>query len=100
MFDIFPVVKNQKGELERDLLIKNITDLKKFLKRSVRKVMFSEAWIGRWDLFSYEVYRRSDWWWCLLVVNDIIDPFDPNLIGSVMIVPNYKDIWEFTILKK
>jgi len=74
--------------------------LKRFLKREGRVWILSEAYLGRLDLASYDVYGTPDYWWAILAVNDIMDPWDKSLVGKEMFCPDPLDIHDFLIAVK
>jgi hypothetical protein len=42
---------------------------------------------GRPDLLSYRLYGTVDYWWVLLVANNIVDPFEQLVAGKQIRVP-------------
>ena len=57
--------------------------------------MLSEAYLGRFDLVSYDVYKTPYYWWVILISNNIKNPFDNSLVGSIIKCPNILDIYDF-----
>lgn len=43
------------------------------------------------DLISYEYYGTANFWWVILVANNILDPFDME-IGLVLRIPLKSDV--------
>jgi hypothetical protein len=46
-------------------------------------------------LISYRCYGVIDFWWILLVVNEIQNPFTELIPGLILTVPNVMDIYKF-----
>lgn len=90
LWDLFPV---EGGE--RNLWMKNLAEFKKCIKRPVRYIMFTETWIGRWDLLAVELYGDPYLWWVVPAANDIMDLFSPELVGVTLVVPHAYDVWDF-----
>lgn len=80
---------------EVNLLSLPIGMLKQRLSRPPKYYMLSEAYIGRFDLVSFDVYGSPYYWWAILVVNDIKNIWDKNLVGSIIKCPNLLDIQDF-----
>ena len=47
------------------------------------------------DLISYKVYGTVDFWWIILLVNNIENPFVDLKEGMILEIPNKLDIYEF-----
>ena len=41
-----------------------------------------------WSLISYKVYNTIDLWWIILLANNISNPLEPLLPGTVLKIPN------------
>lgn len=91
--EIWSIFPKEGGDV--NFLMKSLADMKKYIRREVKYIMFTEAWIGRWDLLATEVYGDPYLWWVIPVVNDIIDLFDPELVGAILKVPHAYDVWDF-----
>lgn len=86
----------QKVDREQyDFLKTPLSEFYKFMIRPTQKWMLSEAYLGRLDLASYEIYKDSHYWWVLALVNNIYDPFDFSLVGSIIECPDIIDITNF-----
>ena len=48
------------------------------------------------DLVSYKSYGTVDYWWVILLVNNIDDAFHEIEVGSLLIIPNVLDIYDFS----
>lgn len=47
------------------------------------------------DLISTKVYGTPNLWWVLMLVNDISNPLVDIDLGTVLIVPNRIDVYNF-----
>jgi hypothetical protein len=47
------------------------------------------------DLISFKVYGTVDFWWIILLVNEIDDPLTDLEEGMILEIPNKIDIYEF-----
>jgi len=57
-----------------------------------RRYQLEKNDIGRPDIISMKAYGAMDYWWILMKVNNIIDPFDELIPELVILVPDIKDI--------
>lgn len=81
------------GILEKDLL-QNNWDLFE-IKRPTTFFTVPYTFRKRPDLLSIKLYGKQDYWWILLKVNDIQDPWNDIHIGDIIQVPNVRDIEDF-----
>ena len=51
--------------------------------------------IYRPDLISFKLYKTKEYWWVLLLINGIMNPFNDMYVGQVIKVPSMFDIYEF-----
>jgi hypothetical protein len=51
--------------------------------------------ILRPDIISYKCYNSVDYWWIIMYVNQIQNPFTDLVSGTQLIVPNILDIINF-----
>jgi hypothetical protein len=51
--------------------------------------------VMRPDLISYKCYGSVDFWWVLMLVNDIDNPLLDLVSGTILIVPNLLDVYDF-----
>jgi len=51
--------------------------------------------ILRPDLISYKNYGTVAYWWLILFVNEIQDPFTDLEVGKVLRIPSTLDIYDF-----
>ena len=47
------------------------------------------------DMISYKLYQTVNYWWLLLYINNIYDPFNDLYAGLQMKVPSLLDIYSF-----
>jgi hypothetical protein len=47
------------------------------------------------DSISYNCYGQEDFWWIILLVNNISDPFTELVAGQILLIPNRLDIYDF-----
>lgn len=90
-----PVEVNGLGVEERNIWNFDLVTLKKRILRGMQYVMFTEAWIGRWDLFAYEVYRDQYLWFVVPVINDVMNLFVDPAAGVILKVPHALDVIEW-----
>jgi hypothetical protein len=64
----------------------NIPDIPKNAKDIYHQLKSGEE--GRWDLISYKYYKTVSYWWLICLANDINDPFNSPLAGSVIRIPS------------
>ena len=55
----------------------------------------SEADLMRPDMISYKVYGTVKYWWLIMSVNTIFDPFNDLTVGQRLVLPNVLDILDF-----
>jgi len=51
--------------------------------------------IARWDFMSTKFYGSSDFYWFLLKVNNINDPWNDIVPGDEIIIPDKRDIYDY-----
>lgn len=95
IWNFFEVERNERGILERNIWKDDLVDVKKDVSGSYDLVMFTEAWIGRWDLFAYEVYGETELWWAVPVANDVMNVFVESSAGAILKVPKADRIIEW-----
>jgi hypothetical protein len=89
------LVDRSKGEV--NLWAKDLVGFKRALKRQMGLWTMTEAYIGRWDLVAEELYGDVYLWWAVPLANDVLDLFEPGLIGAFLKVPAYQDVWEWLV---
>jgi len=90
-FDLLPTINSY----ERNFARYPLSYIKKFVKRPVTRYLFGEYYLGRFDLFSYDVYQTPYYWWAILAYNDILDQWDESLVGRIIECPHVQDIQDF-----
>lgn len=100
IWDLVRVERNARGVEERNIWDFDLVEFKEWMKRKFDLVMFSEAWIGRWDLFATEVYGDQYMWWVVPVVNDLMNLFEEPGVGTILKVPNVFDVLEFLAFRR
>jgi serine protease inhibitor len=53
--------------------------------------------VSRPELISYKVYGSINYWWIILKLNNIDDPFNDLEIGKTIQLPSQQDIEDFYI---
>ncbi len=95
IWDIFSVETNAQGVQEVNIWAKSICGIKNCIKRPVQNIMWSDSWIGRWDLLADNLYGNVYLWWVVPVMNDVMNVFYNPSAGSVVNAPDRYDIWEY-----
>ena len=57
---------------------------------AVHRITVAEE--GRPDIIAAKYYGNWSYWWVVMVFNDIMDPFEELLAGSVITLPVEEDI--------
>lgn len=78
---------------ELDYLYNNLS--KMALKYSTSRYRVSEQDLMRPDLISYKVYGTVNYWWVILVINNIQNPFLDLSVGQMLLIPNENDLYDF-----
>ena len=94
----FYTVENVDGVLINDLVMNNF-DLFE-IKRPVTYFTLSRGYIQRPDLLSLKLYGDMQYWWILLKVNTIDDPWNDMTPEKVIVVPSLLDIEDFYLVVK
>lgn len=47
------------------------------------------------DLISYKCYGSSEFWWVIMLVNNLDNPFTSLVEGLILEIPNKLDIYEW-----
>lgn len=51
--------------------------------------------VGRPDLISYKIYGTVSYWWLILSLNSIEDPFNDMVVGTLLMIPDSMDVYDF-----
>lgn len=72
------------------------------LKRPIVFCQISRSFIGRPDLISYRYFGVIDYWWIILKINNIDDPWNDLVLGNQIMIPDANDIedWILAIKKR
>jgi hypothetical protein len=95
IWDIFKIEDNARGVREVNIWSKGIASVKRRVRREPTKIMWTDAWIGRWDLVADQIYKNSYLWWAIPVINDVMNVFIDPASSSILEIPHRFDIWEF-----
>jgi hypothetical protein len=88
--------RNQiNGIQENDLAFNKFKDFKFTAPQRFYEVTDSD--ITRPDLISYKLYKKVNYWWILLKVNGIEDPWNDLEVGQILNVPASNEIEEFVL---
>jgi hypothetical protein len=78
---------------EYDFLVTNITNFKMTYPPLYYRVNTTD--LMRPDMISFNVYGTVKYWWLLMFVNGIFDPFNDLSAGQRLTIPNILDIYDF-----
>jgi len=78
---------------ELDFLRTNISKFEMRFKPLYYRV--SEEDLLRPDMISHRNYNTVRYWWLVMSVNSIFDPFNELFVGKKLQIPNILDIYEF-----
>jgi len=87
--DLAQVVPFYQDEEAYDLLGSYFADNVKGLPLAGRFTVSTEE--GRMDLIAYRIYRSTDYWWVLMLYNDLLAPFEV-VAGQVILYPSLSDL--------
>lgn len=77
---------------EKDFLSSKFNERYAFTKFTTHRVGVEE--VGRPDLISYREYGSVEWWWLIMKVNGLIDPFE-LVPAEVIVIPDLSEYLEF-----
>ena len=78
---------------ELDFLWNTLSDFELKYEPSYYRIQGPD--IKRLYLISHKVYDDVSFWWIIALVNDIDNPFADLEIGSLLVIPNILDVYEF-----
>lgn len=90
-YSLFKIVEVDNND-EYDLLSSNLSFMNLSTATTFR---VPQAAVGRPDLISFKMYETTEYWWLILVHNDIIDPIDELYTGRVLEIPSLNDYYDF-----
>lgn len=86
---------NIDGIIESDL-INNYWDSFE-LKRNITYCEISRSFIGKPQLISFKYFGVVDYWWIILKINNIDDPWNGLVLGDQIKIPDPQDIEDWII---
>ena len=81
------------GITELDYLKSNLHKFQP--KYPVVSYRIKETDLMRPDLISYQMYQTVEYWWLILMYNQVLDPFSELKVGDLLYIPNMLDIYEY-----
>lgn len=81
------------GVSELDYLKSNLNKFNP--KYGVVSYRVTESDLMRPDLISYRMYQTVEYWWLILLYNQVLDPFAELKVGDLLYIPNILDIYEY-----
>lgn len=78
---------------EFDYLWNSLQNFKVNYRPSYYRVSDGDTY--RPDLISYKMYGTVKYWWIIMFINKIDDPFFGLTVGQQLTIPNILDIYEF-----
>lgn len=54
----------------------------------------TESDLMRPDLISFKYYNTVQYWWVILRVNDVRDPYDGLVVGALLKIPSILDLYD------
>jgi hypothetical protein len=81
------------GKEELDFLYNSLSNFKMTYAPTYYRVVSSD--LMRPDMISYKNYGTVKYWWIILYVNGIGDPFYGISTGDVLKIPNLLDLYNF-----
>jgi hypothetical protein len=94
----FYVQEEVDGILENDL-VNNYWDLFR-IKREMSTFTIGRTYIARPDLIALKTLGDQNLWWIILKCNpEICDPWNDLEIGSILYIPDIRDVNDWVSLK-
>ena len=56
--------------------------------------------LKRPDIISFKAYRKVDYWWIIMRVNNIDDVWNDMNMGDELVIPAFRDIEDFYLAVK
>ena len=81
------------GTEELDFLYNSLSQFKITYQPDYYRI--SEGDIPDPGAISYKVYGTTEFWWVILLVNDIQNPLTDMESGTILQIPNVIDIYDF-----
>lgn len=86
-------VETVDGVKELDFLYPSLSKFEMNYKPSYYRIAGSD--LMRPDIISYKCYGTVNFWWIIMVVNDIVFPLIDLQEGMILTVPSKLDIYDF-----
>lgn len=89
------------GKEEYDLISNSINDFKFLREKTFYKI--TEEDLQRPDLIAMKAYKdpnAMNYWWIIMYLNNIHDIWNDLVVGSNIVIPNRKDLEDFSISKR
>lgn len=64
-------------------------------KKGIRDYQVERNEQNRPDILSFKIYNSIDYWWIILKLNDIVDPFEEIKEGTILKIPYLSDIQDY-----
>jgi hypothetical protein len=81
------------GIEELDFLWNSLSEFEMQYRPEYYRVKSSD--LLRPDIISYKCYGSVDYWWIILLVNNITNPFTDLVEGIILTIPSKLDIYNF-----
>jgi len=81
------------GVDELDFLYNNLSDFTFQYEPEYYRITDSD--VPDPPLISYKAYGSVEFWWIILLVNEIEDPFNELIPGTILTIPHKLDIYNF-----
>ncbi len=78
---------------ELDFLQNTLSSFKIRHSRGYYRIRGDE--VGQPDLISYRIYGTELYWWIICLVNQIENPLEDIEEGSIIQIPDIRDIYDF-----
>ena len=78
---------------ELDFLWHSLSEFKMEYEPAYYRVRLSD--LIRPDIISYKCYGVVDFWWIILLINKIDNPFTDLKEGDLLVIPSKLDIYNF-----
>jgi hypothetical protein len=89
----FYEIASVDNQNELDYLRTNIANFEMKYKPLYYRV--GEEDLMRPDMISYRNYNTVNYWWLIMSVNGIFDPFNDLYVGLRLMIPNILDVYDF-----
>ena len=82
---------------ELDFLSSDFRNINMYIKRPITMYKVDYSDIGNWDMLAKSFYGSNNelFYWAILLVNGIINPFDESIVGRDIKLIDKRDIYDF-----